>query len=109
MLVVLTMRPVRGRPLRDPVVDGERLLALLPRQWEKEFKQAAGFVAIRIQAAENITTAQIYAQVVSVLTNPEIGNWRLVSYETLARDHHPPQRVVPVTTVRRAHQRAKWN
>ncbi|MFC4536670.1 hypothetical protein [Sphaerisporangium dianthi] len=108
MLIVLTMRPSKGRKM-DVTVDGERLLALLPRQWDKEFKQAAGFVAIRIQTDENIRTAQIHAQVVSVLTNPELGHWRLVSYETLVRDEHPPRTTVPVATARRVDQRSQWN
>ncbi|MGW4638901.1 hypothetical protein ACWEN6_10245 [Sphaerisporangium sp. NPDC004334] len=108
MLVVLTMRPARGRKM-DANVDGKRLLALLPKQWEKEFKQAAGFVAIRIETDENIRSAQIHAQVVSVLTNPELGPWRLVSYETLLRDHRPPRATVPVAPARRADQRSQWN
>ena len=108
MLVVLTMRPARGRRL-DAAVDGNRLLAMLPKQWDKEFKQAAGFVAIRIQTDEPIRTAQIHAQVVSVLTNPELGHWRLVSYETLIRDSRPSRTTVPVATAREVDQRAQWN
>ncbi|GGK93892.1 hypothetical protein Sme01_58420 [Sphaerisporangium melleum] len=109
MLVVLTLRPMRGRTLKETAVDGNRLLAMLPRQWDKEFMQTAGFIAIRISTEEEIRTAHVHAQVVSVLANPELGPWRLVSYETLLRDPNPPRALVPVATARQVDQHAAWN
>jgi hypothetical protein len=108
MLVVLTMRRVERQPSDDSPVDGVRMLALLPRQWHKEFKQAAGYIAIRIRADEETSTAQIRAQVVAILTNPEVSRWRLVSFETLTSSHQGPRKALSVNA-RHIRQRAPWN
>ncbi|MEU8270548.1 hypothetical protein AB0B89_25745 [Sphaerisporangium sp. NPDC049002] len=108
MLVVLTLRRIIGKPSGEPPLDGERMLALLPRQWRKDFREGSGYIAIRIHTDEDITTAQIRAQVVAVLTNPEVTRWRLVSCETLTH-HQNPKRGNPATITRHTTQRAQWN
>ncbi|MEU9886216.1 hypothetical protein [Sphaerisporangium sp. NPDC051011] len=108
MLVVLTMRRAAGRPSEVSAVDGIRILALLPRQWRKDLTQAAGYIAIRIQTDEDVTAAQIRAQVTAILANPELGPWELLSCETLTlgpRDADPP----PAAEPGRPLQRAEWN
>ncbi|GII63938.1 hypothetical protein Skr01_40230 [Sphaerisporangium krabiense] len=104
MLVVLTMR--RARPSCSSTVEGIRILALLPRQWRKDLTQAVGYIAIRIQTDEEVTAAQIRAQVAAILANPEIGHWELLTCETLA--HHDGESR-PAAAARRAHQHAAWN
>ncbi|MEV7969831.1 hypothetical protein AB0O34_28200 [Sphaerisporangium sp. NPDC088356] len=108
MLVVLTMRRLKGEPSGEPPLDGERMLALLPRQWRKDFREGAGYIAIRIHTDENITSAQIREQVVAILSNPEVTRWRLVSCETLTH-HEIERRGNPATLTRHTTQRAQWN
>ncbi len=108
MLVVLTMRRIKGKPSGEPPLDGERMLALLPRQWRKNYREGAGYIAIRIQADENTTAAQIREQVVAILTNPEITRWRLVSCEPLTQ-HPTPRRGNPATITHHTTQHAQWN
>jgi hypothetical protein len=109
MLVVLTMRRIIEQPSSDSPVDGRRMLALLPRHWRKDFREGGGHIAIRIHTDENTTTAQIRAQVMATLTNPEISRWRLVTCETVTYRPREPRRPTPVPTVRHIHQRAEWN
>ncbi|GAA3804008.1 hypothetical protein GCM10022226_24760 [Sphaerisporangium flaviroseum] len=110
MLVVLTMRRIIGHPSGDSPVDGRRMLALLPRHWRKDLREGGGHIAIRIDTDDNTTTAQIRAQVVATLTNPEISRWRLVSCETVTPPRvHQPARPTPVPTARHIHQRSEWN
>lgn len=109
MLVVLTLRHAPGRPQNESPIDGAELLALLPKQWRKNFREGTGFIAIRIETDENITTAQIRAQVVSVLANPEITQWRLVSCETLTHPRRDNRRINRAAAVRRVPQHAEWN
>jgi hypothetical protein len=109
ILVVLTMRHVTGRPSADSQVDGARMLALLPRQWDKDFRQAGGFIAIRINTDETVSPAHIRAQVVAILANPEVSRWRLVSCETLTPRTGESKGGLQAITVPHILQNAEWN
>jgi hypothetical protein len=83
------MRQIAGEPppMNSPV-DGIRILALLPRRWRKDLRQATGDIVIRVQTDEEITDAQIRDQVVDILTNPEISHWELVTCQPLNTGNH---------------------
>lgn len=84
MLVELTMRRVPGGiPINSPV-DGIRIMALLPRGWEKDLRQSIGEIVIRVNTDEELTDVDIRARVAEILTNPEVSGWRVVACHTLA-------------------------
>ncbi|MCW2877909.1 MAG: hypothetical protein JWQ95_2009 [Sphaerisporangium sp.] len=83
MLVELTIRRTAGEPSPNSPVDGIRILALLPKQWRKDLRHVTGEIAIRVQTDEKITDAQIRAEVTSILTNPEVSDWELVTCHPL--------------------------
>ncbi|MFC4586001.1 hypothetical protein [Sphaerisporangium corydalis] len=107
MLVVLTLRRDPRHPSDDSPVDGKRLLAQLPRQWDKELRQGVGFIAIRIHTEESVT-AQIRAQVVDTIANPELSPWRLVSCETLTQRQPRTRRNTP-PAIQPFQQHSQWN
>lgn len=84
MLVQLTMRRAAGESFVNSPVDGIRILALLPRKWRKDLRQSAGDIVIRVQTDEDVTGAEISAEVTRILTNPEVSHWRLVTCHTLS-------------------------
>ncbi|WP_214411846.1 hypothetical protein [Sphaerisporangium fuscum] len=77
MLVELTMRQTTsGAPAASPI-DGIRIMALLPDGWRKDLRQANGEIVIRVDTADESTSAQIAAMVTEVLTDPAISHWEL--------------------------------
>ncbi|MCT9933208.1 hypothetical protein N5079_23645 [Planotetraspora sp. A-T 1434] len=88
MLVQLTMRQTGGRRIPHSPVDGIRIMALLPGRWHKDLTQATGDIVIRVRADDKTTSAEIRAQVVEILTNPEVSHWELVTCHTLPAKHH---------------------
>lgn len=109
MLVVLTMRHITGQPSDASLMDGSRMLALLPRHWRKEIRQATRFAAIRIHTDEQTTPAHIRALVTAVLTNPEFSHWELLSCETLTAGHPSPTNLVPAAGLPPPRRYAQWN
>jgi hypothetical protein len=83
MLVQLTIRRSHGLPMPASPVDGIRILALLPRDWHKDLSQAAGDIVIRVATDDGTTSAQVRAEVVTALANPEVGDWELTTCHTL--------------------------
>jgi hypothetical protein len=88
MLVELRIRRTAGEALPNSPVDGIRILALLPRRWRKDLRQVTGDIAIRVHTDDHVTPAQIRAEVVAVLTNPEVSDWELVTCNALASGRH---------------------
>lgn len=87
MLVQLRMHRTTGlSPVNSPV-DGIRILALLPSKWRKDLNQSTGQIVIRVQTNEEITEADISAEVTRILANPEVSHWRLVSCRILSTTH----------------------
>ncbi|WP_214409139.1 hypothetical protein [Sphaerisporangium fuscum] len=107
MLVVLTMRHVTGRPSDTALIDGSGMLALLPRQWSKEFHQGSRYAAIRIQTDDDTGTGLVRAQVAAILTNPEMSNWELLTCEALI--DAAPRALVPAASPRHPLRLAGWN
>ncbi|MFF5207105.1 hypothetical protein [Streptosporangium sp. NPDC000396] len=88
MLVELMMRRATGERAGNSPVDGIRILALLPRRWRKDLRQATGEIVIRVHTDECMTNAQIRAEVTEILTDPAVNDWELVTCHTLAVGHH---------------------
>ncbi|MEV4101415.1 hypothetical protein AB0J42_14255 [Nonomuraea sp. NPDC049649] len=91
MLIQLTMRQVDGLPIPGSPVDGIRIMALLPRTWEKDLTQASGDIVIRVCPDEPTTCARVREQVTEILTNPEVDRWELVSCHTLPHKPLPDE------------------
>lgn len=81
MLVELTMRRKPPRLDNSPL-DGIRILALLPKEWIKDLKQAAGDIVIRVYAGDGTTSAQVRAAADQALADPSVSHWELVSCGT---------------------------
>ncbi|MEN3539909.1 hypothetical protein AAH991_32700 [Microbispora sp. ZYX-F-249] len=84
MLYQLTMR--RSAPWSAPTspVDGIRVLALLPRQWQKDLSQVAGEIVIRIRAGEETTSEEVHAEVERALASSELSHLELVACRPVA-------------------------
>ncbi|MEV7966109.1 hypothetical protein AB0O34_09005 [Sphaerisporangium sp. NPDC088356] len=95
MLVELTIRRTAGEPLPNSPVDGIRILALLPKEWRKDLKNVTGDIAIRVHTDEEITSAQIRAEVTAILTNPEVSDWELVNCHALTNRHNQAKEDTP--------------
>ncbi|MEO3813659.1 hypothetical protein ABGB17_32080 [Sphaerisporangium sp. B11E5] len=107
MLFELTLRRTEvGATVQSPI-DGIRILALLPPRWRKDLKQATGDIVIRVHTDEDLTSAEVRAEVAAVLANPEVSHWRLVTCHTLSVGRGP--RLGYWVTARRHGQRAQWN
>jgi hypothetical protein len=84
MLVELTMhRTNTSPPWANSPIDGIRILALLPEKWHKDLRQASGDIIIRVDTADDTTSAEIQAMVTAVLADPAISHWRLRACHTL--------------------------
>ncbi|OPG14613.1 hypothetical protein [Microbispora sp. GKU 823] len=84
MVYQLTMR--RSAPWSAPTspVDGIRVLALLPRRWQKDLSQVAGEIVIRISAGEEATSEDVHAEVERALASSEVSHLELVACRPLA-------------------------
>ncbi|WP_433241137.1 hypothetical protein ACQPYK_35720 [Streptosporangium sp. CA-135522] len=71
-------------------MDGIRILALLPERWRKDLRQATGDVVIRVHTDEDVTSAQIRAEVVEALADPAISHWELATCHTLTAGRREP-------------------
>ncbi|GIH67776.1 hypothetical protein Mth01_00290 [Sphaerimonospora thailandensis] len=65
-------------------------MALLPERWRKDLIRAAGEIVIRVNAGDE-TSARIRAEVMEILTNPEVGHWQLVACGLVADGHPEPK------------------
>ncbi|MCW2882344.1 MAG: hypothetical protein JWQ95_6444 [Sphaerisporangium sp.] len=84
MLVELTMhRTTTSQPSANSPIDGIRILALLPEEWRKDLKRANKDIVIRVDTADDTTSAQIEATVTEVLSDPAISHWELRACHTL--------------------------
>ncbi|WP_198166951.1 hypothetical protein [Microbispora sp. ATCC PTA-5024] len=97
MLVQLTMRRTAGHAPPNSPIDGIRIMALLPRRWRADLTQATGDIIIRVQTDEDVTGAEIGAEMAEILTNPEVSHWRLAACRTLSGppDAKPPDAKPP--------------
>lgn len=86
MVVQLTVRRVSGEEGTGSPVDGIRIMALLPPRWRKELGPIGGDIIIRVHPDEEITPAQIRAEVIKALENPEVRNWKLTACDTVPVD-----------------------
>ncbi|MEV7969704.1 hypothetical protein AB0O34_27555 [Sphaerisporangium sp. NPDC088356] len=87
MLVELTMhRTTTSQASANSPIDGIRILALLPEKWHKDLRQGNGDIIIRVDTADDTTSAQIQATVNAALTDPAISHWQLRACETLSTD-----------------------
>jgi hypothetical protein len=107
MLFELRLRRHQAdEPVHSPI-DGIRILALLPGRWRKDLRQATGDIVIRVHVDDDITPAQVRAEVGAVLANPEVSHWELVACHTLSVGRGP--RLGYWVTARRHGQQAQWN
>ena len=83
MLYQLTMRRSALGPATGSPVDGIRVLALLPRQWQKDLSQASGEIVIRIRPGEKTTSEEIHAEVTRALASSEVSHLELVACRPL--------------------------
>ncbi|MEU8268800.1 hypothetical protein AB0B89_16705 [Sphaerisporangium sp. NPDC049002] len=95
MLVELRIRRTAGEPSPNSPVDGIRILALLPKEWRKDLKNVTGDIAIRVHTDEEISSAQIRAEVTAILTNPEVSDWELVTCHALTTRHNEAKEDTP--------------
>lgn len=87
MLVELTMHSTAtSRPSANSPIDGIRILSLLPEKWHKDLRQANGDIIIRVDTADETSTAEIRAAVVQALADPAISHWEIRSCHLLTPD-----------------------
>jgi hypothetical protein len=84
MLVELTLRRKPPRLTNNSPIDGIRILALLPREWLMDLRQATGDVVIRVYTEGSASSAEIRSEVARALTDPSVCHWHLVACDTCA-------------------------
>lgn len=84
ILVELTMRRRPPRPHDGSLLDGVRILELLPGEWQKDLRHANGDIVIRLRTDDETTSTQIRARVTGALAGSAMGDWELVACDPVA-------------------------
>ena len=84
MLFELTMRRRLPKMPGNSPIDGIRILALLPTEWNKDLKQATGDVVIRVRVEDGTSREDLRTRVAQILTDPAVSHWEVVSADVLA-------------------------